>query len=210
MAKKQAEKQAEGGAQSNGQGVPPRLIEKYRTKVVPNLMKQFGYKNVMEVPRLVKISVNRGVGEAINDQKLMQDAIEELKLITGQMPKVAKSKKSISNFKLRIGMPIGASVSLRANRMYEFFDRFVSIASPRIRDFRGFPDKGFDGRGNYTVGIKEQIIFPEIDVDKVNKINGFDITFVTTAESDEEAYALLKEMGFPFRKRENVEAAAAA
>ena len=165
-------------------------------------MKRFDYNNVMRVPRLVKIAVNRGIGDAINDKKLMQDAIEEIKLITGQTPTVINAKHSISNFKLREGMPIGVRVTLRGSRMYEFFDRFVSIASPRIRDFRGFSDKSFDGRGNYTIGIREQIIFPEIDVDKVSRINGFDISFVTTAESDEEAHALLQEMGFPFRKRE--------
>ncbi|MCB0711680.1 MAG: 50S ribosomal protein L5 [Ignavibacteriae bacterium] len=180
----------------------PRLLDKYREEVVPNLMKRFDYNNVMRVPRLVKIAVNRGIGDAINDKKLMQDAIEEIKLITGQTPTVINAKHSISNFKLREGMPIGVRVTLRGSRMYEFFDRFVSIASPRIRDFRGFSDKSFDGRGNYTIGIREQIIFPEIDVDKVSRINGFDISFVTTAESDEEAHALLQEMGFPFRKRE--------
>ncbi|MEZ4783853.1 MAG: 50S ribosomal protein L5 [Candidatus Kapaibacterium sp.] len=180
----------------------PRLLDKYREEVVPNLMKRFDYNNVMRVPRLVKIAVNRGIGDAINDKKLMQDAIEEIKLITGQTPTVINAKRSISNFKLREGMPIGVRVTLRGSRMYEFFDRFVSIASPRIRDFRGFSDKSFDGRGNYTIGIREQIIFPEIDVDKVSRINGFDISFVTTAESDEEAHALLQEMGFPFRKRE--------
>ncbi|MGE3801738.1 MAG: 50S ribosomal protein L5 [Candidatus Kapaibacterium sp.] len=180
----------------------PRLLDKYREEVVPNLMKRFDYNNVMRVPRLVKIAVNRGIGDAISDKKLMQDAIEEIKLITGQAPTVINAKHSISNFKLREGMPIGVRVTLRGSRMYEFFDRFIAIASPRIRDFRGFSDKSFDGRGNYTLGIREQIIFPEIDVDKVSRINGFDISFVTTAESDEEAYALLQEMGFPFRKRE--------
>ena len=188
----------------------PRLLEKYRSQVVPNLMKRFEYDNVMQVPRLVKISVNRGVGDAINDKKLLQDAIEEILLVTGQAPTVVNAKKSISNFKLRLGMPIGVRVTLRGAGMYEFFDRFISIAAPRIRDFRGFSDRSFDGRGNYTTGIKEQIIFPEIDVDKVGRINGFDISFVTTANTDEEAYALLQELGFPFRKRETEETAAVA
>lgn len=194
---------------TNGNGATtPRLLEKYRSQVVENLMKRFEYKNVMEVPRLVKISVNRGVGDAINDKKLLQDAIEEIRLVTGQAPTVVNAKKSISNFKLRLGMPIGVRVTLRGSQMYEFLDRFVSIAAPRIRDFRGFSDRSFDGRGNYTTGIKEQIIFPEIDVDKVGRINGFDITFVTTARTDEEAHALLQEMGFPFRKRETEEVTA--
>jgi len=165
-------------------------------------MKQFGYSNIMQAPCLLKIAVNRGVGDAINDKKLLQDAVDEIKLITGQRPTIINARHSISNFKLREGMPIGVRVTLRGTRMFEFFDRFVSIASPRIRDFRGFSDKSFDGRGNYTTGIREQIVFPEIDVDKVSKINGFDISFVTSANTDEEAYALLKEMGFPFRKRE--------
>lgn len=186
---------------ANGNGAP-RLMKKYRSDVVPNLMKRFNYANVMEAPRLVKIAVNRGVGDAINDKKVLQDAVDEIRLITGQAPTVVNSKKSISNFKLREGMPIGVRVTLRGSRMFEFMDRFVSVAAPRIRDFRGFSDKSFDGRGNYTTGIKEQIIFPEIDVDKVGRINGFDVTFVTTAKTDEEAYALLKELGFPFRKRE--------
>ena len=187
---------------TNGNDTTPRLLIKYRETVVPNLMKQFEYDNIMQVPRLVKIAINRGVGDAITDKKLLQDAVDEIKLITGQAPQTINSRKSISNFKLREGMPIGVRVTLRGIRMYEFFDRFVSIASPRIRDFRGFSDRSFDGRGNYTTGIREQIAFPEIDVDKVGRINGFDISFVTTANSDEEAYALLKAMGFPFVKRE--------
>ncbi len=182
----------------------PRLLTKYRGEVVPNLMKKFEYNNVMRAPRLVKVVVNRGVGDAISDKKVLQDAVDEIRLITGQAPTVINSTKSISNFKLREGMPVGVRVTLRGSRMYEFFDRFVSVAAPRIRDFRGFSDKSFDGRGNYTTGIKEQIIFPEIDVDKVGRINGFDITFVTTAQTDEEAYALLQQLGFPFRKRETV------
>src|SRR5688572_27553276 len=165
---------------TNGNDTTPRLLIKYRETVVPNLMKQFEYDNIMQVPRLVKIAINRGVGDAITDKKLLQDAIDEIKLITGQAPQTINSRKSISNFKLREGMPIGVRVTLRGIRMYEFFDRFVSIASPRIRDFRGFSDRSFDGRGNYTTGIREQIAFPEIDVDKVGRINGFDISFVTT------------------------------
>jgi large subunit ribosomal protein L5 len=183
-------------------GVAPRMIAKYREQVIPNLMKQFGYANVMQAPRLVKIAINRGVGDAVGDAKLLQNAVDELQLIAGQRPAITKAKNSISNFKLRENVPIGARVTLRGARMYEFLDRFISVAVPRIRDFRGLPDRSFDGRGNYTVGIKEQIIFPEIDVDRVGRIDGMDITFVTTAQSDEEAYALLKELGLPFRKRD--------
>lgn len=195
---------------SNGSGEIPRLLKKYRDDVVEGLMKRFEYDNVMQVPRVVKISVNRGVGEAINDKKALQDAVEEIRLITGQNPQTISSSKSISNFKLREGMPIGTRVTLRGARMYEFLDRFISVAAPRVRDFRGFSDRSFDGRGNYTVGIREQIIFPEIDVDRVSRINGFDISIVTTAETDEEAYELLKALGFPFRKRETEEETAAA
>lgn len=194
---------------SNGSSEAPRLLKKYRDEVVESLMKRFEYDNVMQVPRLVKISVNRGVGEAINDKKALQDAIDEIRLITGQNPQTITSSKSISNFKLREGMAIGTRVTLRGSRMYEFLDRFISVAAPRVRDFRGFPDRSFDGRGNYTVGIREQIIFPEIDVDRVSRINGFDVSIVTTARSDEEAYELLKALGFPFRKREADETEAA-
>lgn len=184
----------------NGVEIPsPRLQLFYRDKILPALMEKFGYKSAMQAPKLSKISLNMGVGLATQDIKLLQSAINELELIGGQRPVVSKAKKSISNFKLRAGMPIGCHVNLRRSRMYEFLDRFINIASPRIRDFRGFTDKAFDGRGNYTVGVKEQIIFPEIDVDKVNRIRGLDITFVTTAQTDEEAFALLKEFGFPFR-----------
>lgn len=186
-------------------GKPPvaRLFEFYKDSVVPALMKKFEFKSVMQVPRLEKICLNMGVGDATQDLKLLQNAINELELIAGQRPAVRKAKKAISNFKLRQGMPIGCMVTLRGPRMYEFLDRFINIASPRIRDFRGFPDKSFDGRGNYTLGIKEQIIFPEIDVDKVNRITGFDVTFVIRSASDEESYALLSEFGFPFRKKQN-------
>lgn len=180
----------------------PRLHDFYINNVVPNLMKKFNYSNPMQVPRLEKISLNMGIGDAVGDPKLLQNAINELELIAGQRPSIRKAKKSISNFKLRQGMPIGTMVTLRRARMYEFLDRFINIASPRIRDFRGFPDKGFDGRGNFSLGIKEQIIFPEIDVDKVGRITGLDITFVTSAKTDEEAHALLQEFGFPFRKKE--------
>jgi large subunit ribosomal protein L5 len=154
------------------------------------------------VPRIEKIAINIGVGQATQDAKLLQAAVNELELIVGQRPAVSRARKSIANFKLREGMPIGARVTLRRAHMYEFLDRFINIAAPRIRDFRGFSDKSFDGRGNYTIGIKEQIIFPEIDVDKVSKIQGMDITFVTSATTDEEAHALLQEFGFPFRKRD--------
>lgn len=180
----------------------PRLLEFYHNQVVPALMKKFAFKSIMQVPKIEKICMNMGIGEATQDQKLLQNAINELELISGQRPVIRKAKKAISNFKLRAGVPIGCMVTLRRARMYEFLDRFINIASPRIRDFRGFSDKGFDGRGNYSVGIKEQIIFPEIDVDKVGRITGFDITFVIKAKNDEEAYALLEEFGFPFRKRE--------
>lgn len=179
----------------------PRLLEKYQKEVVPHLMEKFGYKNINEVPKLVKISVNAGVGEATQDPKALEGAINDLMVITGQKPVVTKARKSVSNFKLRQGMKIGAKVTLRKWYMWEFLDRFISVAVPRIRDFRGFSDKSFDGRGNYSLGIKEQIIFPEINVDNIDKIRGFDVTFVTTAKTDEEGYELLKELGFPFRKK---------
>ena len=179
-----------------------RMKDRYRNEIVPELQKQFEYENVMRVPRLLKISVNKGVGEASQNKKLLDDAVEELRIITGQHPVIAKARKSVSNFKLREGMPIGVHVTLRGNRMYEFFDRLVTLALPRVRDFRGIPDKSFDGRGNYTLGVKEQIIFPEINVDKIDRISGLDITFVTSAPTDEEAYALLKAMGMPFVRRE--------
>ncbi len=180
----------------------PRLEAFYKEQVVPALMKKFNFKSIMEVPKLQKICVNIGVGQATQDQKLLQDSINQLELITGQRPVIAKAKKAISNFKLRAGMPIGCMVTLRRARMYEFLDRFINITSPRIRDFRGFNDKSFDGRGNYSIGIKEQIIFPEIDVDKVNHISGLDITFVMKSKSDEESRALLSEFGFPFKKND--------
>jgi large subunit ribosomal protein L5 len=165
-------------------------------------MKKFGYKSPMQVPRLEKIVLNMGVGEATQDQRHLLNAINELELIAGQRPAIARAKKSISNFKLRAGVPIGCYVTLRRQRMYEFLDRFINIAAPRIRDFRGFSDKSFDGHGNYSVGIKEQIIFPEIDVDKISRISGLDITFVIRSNSDEESYALLSEFGFPFQRKD--------
>ncbi|MDT8392545.1 MAG: 50S ribosomal protein L5 [Bacteroidales bacterium] len=181
----------------------PRLRQKYFEEIVPALKKQFEYKNTMEVPRIQKISINQGLGKAIVDKKMIDAGIEEMTMITGQRAVETKSKKDISNFKVRKGMPIGVRVTLRGNKMYEFLDRLVAIAMPRIRDFRGINDKGFDGRGNYTFGVSEQIIFPEIDLDKVNNINGMDITIVTSAKTDNEAFALLKEFGLPFKNQNN-------
>jgi large subunit ribosomal protein L5 len=182
-----------------------RLADKYTKEVVPALMKKFGYKSVMQAPKLEKICINRGVNGAVTDKKLVDVAVEELNMITGQKAVPTVSKKDISNFKLRKGMPIGARVTLRGEKMFEFLDRLVSVALPRVRDFKGLNDKAFDGRGNFTLGVTEQIIFPEIDIDKVNKITGLDITFVTTAGTNEEAYELLKELGMPFKnaKKEN-------
>ena len=180
----------------------PRLIDKYKNEVAPHLQKKFGYKNVHQIPRLEKISINAGVGEAIQDSKALEGAVSDITLISGQKPVITKAKKSISNFKLRQGMKIGTKVTLRKDNMWEFIDRFISIAIPRIRDFRGFSDKAFDGRGNYSLGVKEQIIFPEINVDKIDKIRGMDITFVTSANTDEEAYELLLSLGFPFKKQQ--------
>ncbi len=179
----------------------PRLKTKYFEEIVPALTKQFEYNNRMEVPKIQKISVNQGLGQAIVDKKLIDTGIEEMTMITGQKAVSTKSKKDISNFKLRKGMPIGVRVTLRGDKMYEFLDRLVAVAIPRIRDFRGINDKGFDGRGNYTFGIPEQIIFPEIDMDKVSQINGMDITIVTSARNDKEAIALLKEFGLPFKNQ---------
>ena len=183
----------------------PRLADKYSKEVIPALMKKFSYKSVMQAPRLEKICINRGVNGAVTDKKLVDVAVDELNMITGQKAVPTVSKKDISNFKLRRGMPIGARVTLRGEKMYEFLDRLVSVALPRVRDFKGISDKAFDGRGNYTLGVTEQIIFPEIDIDKVNKITGLDITFVTTANTNEEAFELLKELGMPFKnvKKEN-------
>lgn len=188
----------------------PRLKKRYREEVAPALQQQFGYENIMEVPRLTKISVNKGIGQAAENQKVLDGAIDELRRITGQHPSVARARKSIANFNIRKGMPIGVHVTLRDARMYEFMDRLVTLALPGVRDFQGVPDRSFDGHGNYTLGIKEQIIFPEIDVDRVDRISGMDLTFVTTAETDEEAYALLKALGMPFVRREEQEPAEAA
>jgi large subunit ribosomal protein L5 len=179
----------------------PRLKDKYRSEIVKNLRDKFQYKSIMQVPRLTKICVNQGVGDAVADKKLIEYAITEMSNITGQRAVSTKSRKDISNFKLRAGVPIGVRVTLRGDRMYEFLDRLISVSLPRIRDFRGVNDKGFDGRGNYTLGVTEQIIFPEIDIDKVNKIAGMDITFVTTAKKDNEAMELLKEFGIPFKNQ---------
>lgn len=180
-----------------------RLKKKYHEKVVPALREKFGYKNSMEVPRLVKIAINQGVGAAVSDKKLVDAAVQEMSLIAGQKAVPTKSKKAISNFKLRENLPIGAKVTLRSDRMYEFMDRLTSVALPRVRDFRGINPKGFDGRGNYTMGVTEHIIFPEINIDKVSRITGMDITFVTSAKSDEEARTLLAEMGMPFKSSKN-------
>lgn len=178
-----------------------RLKEQYYKEIVPSLKEKFQYKSVMQVPSLSKIVVNKGIGAAVADKKLVDIGVDELTQITGQKAVPTKSKKAISNFKLRENMPIGAKVTLRGDKMYEFLDRLVSVSLPRVRDFKGINDKGFDGKGNYTLGVKEQIIFPEISIDKVQKISGMDITFVTTANTDEEAHALLKALGMPFASK---------
>ncbi len=183
----------------------PRLAEKYKKEVVPALMKKFAYSTIMQAPKLTKICLNRGVNGAVADKKLVDIAVDELTTITGQKAVATMSKKDISNFKLRKHMPIGARVTLRGEKMYEFLDRLIAVSLPRVRDFRGINEKSFDGRGNYTLGVTEQIIFPEIDIDKVNKITGLDITFVTTAQTNEEAYELLKELGMPFRNAKKTE-----
>lgn len=176
----------------------PRLRELYREQIVPSLKEKFEYTSVMQVPKVTKVVLNKGIGAAVADKKLVDIGVEELTTITGQKAVPTIAKNSISNFKLRDGMPIGAKVTLRGDKMYEFIDRLLNIALPRVRDFRGVKDKGFDGRGNYTLGVQEQIIFPEISIDKVSKISGMDITFVTTANTDEEAFELLKALGMPF------------
>ena len=176
-----------------------RVRDTYKSEVVPYLMKHFNYKNVNQVPKLVKITINGGLGDVKDNAKSVQNVEKELALISGQKPVLTKAKKSVANFKVRQGMSVGIKVTLRNDRMYQFFDKFVSIALPRVRDFKGVPDKSFDGRGNYAMGIKEQLIFPEIQYDQVEKIRGFDICFVTTAKTDEEAYQLLKAMGMPFK-----------
>jgi large subunit ribosomal protein L5 len=185
-----------------GSRMIPRLKEKYDTEVRSALQKELGLENVMQVPRLLKIVVNMGVGDVVQDGKVINGAVEDLRIITGQHPKVSKARKSIANFKLREGLPVGASVTLRGAHMWEFFDRLVSAAIPRIRDFRGLSPKGFDGRGNYSFGVDEQLIFPEINYDNVQKVRGMDITFVTSAENDEQGRALLDAFGFPFRKQQ--------
>lgn len=178
-----------------------RLRKKYNEEVVPKLMEKYKYKSVMQVPKLTKIVVNQGVGIAVGDKKIVDIQVDEVSRITGQKAMATKSKKAISNFKLRENMPIGVMVTLRGDRMYEFLDRLISVALPQVRDFKGVNDKSFDGRGNYTLGIKEHIIFPEIDIDKINRISGMDITFVTSAQTDDEAHSLLSEIGIPFKKK---------
>jgi large subunit ribosomal protein L5 len=182
--------------------IKTRLADYYKSEIVPNLMKRLSYKSVMQVPRLHKIVVNMGVGEAVTDQKILEEAVKDLETITGQKASLRKSKKAISNFKLRENVNIGAMVTLRKERMYEFLDRLINIALPRVRDFRGLSDKSFDGHGNYSLGIKEQVIFPEINFDKVTRVLGMDVTFVTSAPNDNEAYELLQAFGVPFRKKE--------
>jgi len=189
---------AQGKAHAKGE-MPARVFEAYKGQVVPQLMKDFGYKNPMQVPKIEKIVVNMGLGEAINNNKLIEQAEEQLMAISGQKAVVTRSRKSIANFKLRENQPIGCMVTLRKDRMYEFFDRLVNVALPRVRDFKGVSAKSFDGKGNYTLGIREQIIFPEINYDKIEKIKGMNVTIVTTAKNDEEGRALLRHMGMPFR-----------
>lgn len=179
----------------------PRLKEKYRNEVAPKLKEEFGYSSSMAIPKLVKVTINQGLGDAITDKKIIEKGIQELTTIAGQKAVPTYSRKDISSFKLRRGMPIGVRVTLRGNKMYEFIDRLTAVAMPRIRDFKGISDKGFDGQGNYTFGIPEQIIFPEISLDDVNRLNGYNVTFVTTAKSDKECHALLKELGFPFKNQ---------
>lgn len=197
-----AEKTAEKKPAVVEEKITPRLYEKYKKEIIADLKNRFSYKSIMQVPKLEKIVVNMGIGSAVADAKNLEEAVRDLETITGQKSSVRTARKSISNFKLREGMKIGAMVTLRREKMYEFLDRLVTIALPRVRDFRGIPDKSFDGRGNYTLGIKEQIIFPEINVDKITKVLGMDITFVTTAKTDNEAYELLAAFGVPFRKKE--------
>ncbi|MBI3195393.1 MAG: 50S ribosomal protein L5 [Ignavibacteriae bacterium] len=202
--KSEAAEEKKTPAQQHGdeKGVTPRIYELYTNSVVSDLMKRFNYKSVMQVPHLQKICVNVGVGYGTQDAKVVDTVAKDLELIIGQKVVTTKAKKAISNFKLREGIPIGIRVTLRRQRMFEFLDRFISVAVPRLRDFRGFSDKSFDGRGNYTVGVKEHIIFPEIDIDKVTRMFGMDITFVTSAKTDQEAYEMLKAIGMPFVKRE--------
>ncbi|HNZ39900.1 MAG TPA: 50S ribosomal protein L5 [Candidatus Latescibacteria bacterium] len=181
--------------------MPPRLRERYKAEIVPQLTKRFSYKNPMQVPRVLKVVVNMGVGEAIQNPKAVDSAVADLQQIAGQKPSVRRARKSVSNFKLRAGVPIGCAVTLRGVRMWEFLDRLLTFAVPRIRDFRGIPRRGFDGRGNFTFGVKEQLIFPEIDYDTVDQIRGMDISIVTTARTDEEAFELLSGLGMPFARQ---------
>lgn len=178
----------------------PRLLDKYKNEVVPTLVKDFGYTNIMEVPRITKVSINMGLGEAVQNPKIIDASLDELGQITGQKPVITRSRKAIAGFKLRAGLPIGVAVTLRRERMYEFLDRLLVVALPRVRDFRGVSPKGFDGRGNFTLGLREQIIFPEINYDQVAKVKGMNITVVTTAKTDDEARRLLTHLGMPFRK----------
>ena len=205
--KKSADKGEQSEKASGPRSVPknyiPRLKAKYSKDIVPALQKEFSFKSPMRVPFLKKIAINQGVGDAVADRKIIESALSEMATITGQKPMATLSKKDISNFKVRKGVAIGVKVTLRSNNMYEFLDRFISTALPRIRDFKGISKKGFDGRGNYTLGITEQIIFPEIDIDKVNKVRGMDITFVTSARNNTEAMSLLREFGVPFKKEED-------
>ncbi|TXB67340.1 50S ribosomal protein L5 [Vicingus serpentipes] len=180
----------------------PRLKKQYKEEIVSSLKEKFSYTSVMQVPKLQKICLNQGVGDAVSDKRLIESAVEEMTIISGQKANATYSKKDISNFKLRKGMPIGARVTLRGDKMYEFLDRLISVSLPRTRDFRGIENKGFDGQGNYTLGIKEQIIFPEIDIDKIKNVTGMDITFVTSAKTNEEGLALLTEFGLPFKKKQ--------
>lgn len=199
MANENAALEPNTGVEGNGARPRPRLQRYYEQTVRDRLRQQFGFKSVMQVPRLEKIVINVGVGEATKNPKLLDSIVAELGQITGQKPVVRRAKKAISNFALRAGMPVGVSVTLRRERMWEFLDRFINVAVPRVRDFRGLPTRSFDGRGNYTVGIKEQLIFPEINYDRVEKVHGMDITFVTSTDKDDEALALLRELGMPFR-----------
>src|ERR1035437_2248305 len=214
MAKQEGKKERKGSSKDSAPEVSqketivnknyiPRLKTKYQKEIVSALMKEFSFKSPMRVPRLTKIAINQGVGDAVADRKIIDSALSEMTIITGQKPMPTLSKKDISNFKLRKGVAVGVKVTLRSNKMYEFLDRFIATALPRIRDFRGISKKGFDGRGNYTLGITEQIIFPEINIDKVNKVRGMDITFVTSARNNAEAHALLREFGVPFKKEED-------
>jgi large subunit ribosomal protein L5 len=197
--KKTAEKAPASESKPAAPKTPARLRERYRQQMVPALMKRFGYRNVLQVPRVEKVVINMGLGEAVANVKIIDNAVEELAAISGQRPLITRAKKSEANFKLRAGMPIGCKVTLRGDRMYEFLDRFLNIALPRIRDFRGVSPHSFDGRGNYALGVKEQIIFPEVKYDKVDVVRGMDICIHTTARNDEEAKALLEHVGFPFR-----------